>query len=162
LTSLKLGFKDGISITILTWSFFVFCTPIADAGFLIDFPIRLITKLKMVYTEIIVWIVAAIVNVFFFFLNPQIYNSTILLSLFKQILTNPWPFWIIIILSGIGTFLSILFADELMDVKLHKDRKKYHKHVNKYQLLIFTFIIILIIIVYYFLIKKLGIDIPLF
>ena len=71
LTSLKLGFKDGISITILTWSFFVFCTPIADAGFLIDFPIRLITKLKMVYTEIIVWIVAAIVNVLFFFLNQS-------------------------------------------------------------------------------------------
>ena len=161
LTSIKLGFKEGISITILTWSFFVFCTPIADAGFLIDFPIRLITKFKMMYTEIIVWLVAIIVNIFFFLINPGIYNSTILLSLFKQILTTPWPFWIIIILSGIGTFLSVTFADELMDVKFHKERKKYHKHTNKYQLLIFAFIIIIIIIIYYFLIKKLGIDIPL-
>lgn len=49
ITSLKIGFREGISITLLTWSFFVLSTPIADAGFLLDFPIRLITKLRMVY-----------------------------------------------------------------------------------------------------------------
>ncbi len=30
----------GIAVA-LTWSFFVLCTPIADAGFLLDFPLRL-------------------------------------------------------------------------------------------------------------------------
>ena len=162
ITSIKLGFKEGISITVLTWSFFVFCTPIADAGFLLDFPVRLITKLRMVYSEIIVWSIALIINILFLIINPIAYNQTILLTLFKQILTTPWPFWIIIILSGAGTFLSIIFADELLDVKFHKNRKKYHKHINKYQLLIFAFIIIFIIIIYYFLIKQLGINIPLF
>jgi len=161
LTSIKLGFKEGISITILTWSFFVFCTPVADAGFLIDFPIRLITKLRMVYSEIIVWSLAIIANIIYFVTNPQIYDHSIILSLFKQILTNPWPYWSIIILSGLGTFLSIIFADELMDVSKHHERKKYHKHLSKYQYIIFAFIILFIIIIYYFLIKQLGLNIPL-
>jgi hypothetical protein len=161
ITSLKLGFENGIAITLLTWSFFVFCTPIADAGFLIDFPIRLITKIRMIYSEIFVWIIGILINVYFFIFNPGIYDTTIILSLFKLILIQPWPYWIIIILSGIGTFLSIIFADELIDVSKHEDRKKYHKHISKYQLIIFGFIIILIIIVYYFLIKQLNINIPL-
>jgi hypothetical protein len=38
--SFKYGVKDGFAITLLTWSFFVLCTPIADAGFILDFPIR--------------------------------------------------------------------------------------------------------------------------
>ncbi len=161
ITSIKLGFKEGISITLLTWSFFVFCTPVADAGFLIDFPIRLITRFRMVYSEMIVWSIAVIINLIYFITNSQIYNSTIILALFKQILTNPWPYWIIIILSGLGTFLSIIFADELMDVSKHHERKKYHKHISKYQLIIFAFIIIIIIVIYYFLIKQLGLSIPL-
>jgi hypothetical protein len=161
ITSLKLGFKEGISITLLSWAFFVFCTPIADAGFLLDFPIRLITKLRMLYSEIIVWIVAIIITSIYFFTKPQVFDHTILLSLFKHILIQPYPLWIIIILSGLGTFLSITFADELMDVKFHKHRKKYHKHIHKYNYILFIFIIVLIITIYYFFIKHLGINIPL-
>jgi hypothetical protein len=52
------GIQDGGLVTLLTWSFFVLCTPVADAGFLLDFPIRLLYKIKMIYTEIIVWILA--------------------------------------------------------------------------------------------------------
>jgi hypothetical protein len=36
-----IALKDGFYVTILTWSFFVLCTPVADAGFLLDFPFRL-------------------------------------------------------------------------------------------------------------------------
>ena len=41
------GLKDGGMITLLTWSFFVLCTPIADAGFLLDFPLRLLFVLDL-------------------------------------------------------------------------------------------------------------------
>ena len=37
---------------LLTWSFFVLCTPIADAGFLLDFPLRLLFGIRMVLSEI--------------------------------------------------------------------------------------------------------------
>ena len=160
-TSLKLGFKNGISVTILTWSFFVFCTPIADAGFLLDLPIRLITKMKMLYSEMIVWSIAIITNILYLLFNSQIYAKSLLLSIFKHILTQPIPYWGIIILSGIGTFLSITFFDELLDVKFHKERERFHKHSLKHNIIVFLFIIFLIIITYIYLIKELGINIPL-
>src|SRR6056297_2035506 len=59
----KYGAKDGFLVTLLTWSFFIFCTPIADAGFLLDFPIRIITGIKMAYTETFVWIIAIAINI---------------------------------------------------------------------------------------------------
>jgi len=94
------GIKNGFLISILTWSFFVLCTPIADAGILIDFPMRLITGIKMIYSEIIVWVIAISLNLFMFFNNQKIYDKTILLSLFKHIIDTPFPYWAIIILSA--------------------------------------------------------------
>ncbi len=57
--------------------FFVFCTPIADAGVLFDFPFRLITGIKMIFSEIGVWLIALVINFFIFFKNPHIYDKTI-------------------------------------------------------------------------------------
>ncbi len=45
--------KGSITLA-LTWSFFVLCTPIADAGFLLDFPIRLLFGFRMFVVEIFV------------------------------------------------------------------------------------------------------------
>jgi hypothetical protein len=47
----QFGLSNGILVAALSWSFFVFCTPIADAGFMLDFPIRLITGLRMLVIE---------------------------------------------------------------------------------------------------------------
>lgn len=157
----KFGTSDGFLVAILTWSFFVLSTPIADAGFLIDFPVRLITKLRMVYSEMIVWAVAIILNILIVLTSPEIYSKTFFLKLFHRILVNPYPFWGIIILAAIGTFFSIYFGDELIDVTKHKDRVKYYKHLNKYKFIIFLFIIAITIILYNFLLSNLGIKLPL-
>ena len=101
------GAKDGFFVSLLTWSFFVLCTPVADGGILLDLPIRLLTGLRMMYSEIIVWSIAISVNILFFFTNPALYQDTHLLGLFHNILAHPFPYWIIIILSGLGTFLSL-------------------------------------------------------
>ena len=152
------GIKNGFLISILTWSFFVLCTPIADAGILIDFPMRLITGIKMIYSEIIVWVIAISLNLFMFFSNPNLYDKTILLSLFKHIIDTPFPFWAIIILSAAGTFLSIYIADSLIN---NKSKKEYTNFLMKYQMIIFILLIILIIILYNFLLNKLGVQISL-
>jgi hypothetical protein len=34
----KYGLQQGLFVSTLSWSFFVLCTPVADAGFLLDFP----------------------------------------------------------------------------------------------------------------------------
>ncbi len=163
ITVYKFGFKDGIFVSLLSWSFFVFCTPVADAGLLLDFPLRLITGIRMIYSEIIVWVIALFLNIIALTTTPTIYSKTMLLSLFYQILSNPIPHWTIIILSALGTFLSIHFGDEVMDIaeERFKQRKRYKRHVRKYRIIIFLFIIVLLVILYDFLLNSLGIKIPL-
>ena len=161
LMSIKLGTEAGIFTTILTWSFFIFCTPIADAGFLLAFPVRLLTGLRMIYTQILTFFIAAIINLYAFFYSPTIYNKTLILKLFYKILAQPIPFWGIILLSLLGTIFSIYFGDELIDVSSHQERKKYHRHLDKYQIIVFIFIISFTIILYKFPLNNLGINIPL-
>ncbi len=151
------GIKDGFLVSILSWSFFILCTPIADAGFLIDFPIRLITGIKMIHSEMIVWILAISLNIFTLIRFPALYDKTILLSLFKHIIITPFPFLIIIILSALGTFISIYLADKMIDVK--KGKKKKRNFLMKHKIIIFTILTITIIICYNFLLKRLGISI---
>ncbi len=152
---LKYGAKDGVAISVLTWSFFVFCTPIADAGFLIDFPIRLLTGMRMIYSEMIVWALALITTLGFLLVKPSIYQNTIILNLFHHILTTPVPYWLIIILSAAGTFLSIHIGDELYD----SIKSKRLKYANKYYMIVAVFIILFIIVLYDFMLKKLGLHI---
>ncbi|RLE41604.1 hypothetical protein DRJ48_05220 [Candidatus Woesearchaeota archaeon] len=163
ITVIKYGLRDGIFVSLLTWSFFVFCTPIADAGFLLDFPLRIITGIRMIYSEIVVWVIALLINISAFATNPSIYEKTLILSLFKHIITQPFPFWGIIVLSGAGTFLSVYFGDEVVDIVSNhrKRRPKYERHASKYRLIVFAFIIALIIVLYDFLLNKLGIKLPL-
>ncbi len=83
------GIKDGFVISILSWSFFVLCTPIADAGILIDFPMRLITGIKMIYSEMIVWTIAISINIFVLIIltymikqSYYLYSNILLIHLF--------------------------------------------------------------------------------
>ena len=159
----KFGLGEGALVGLLSWSFFVFCTPIADAGMLLDFPLRLIAGIRMIYSEIAVWVIAFLINLFSFLFNPAVYDKTLLLMLFKHILIRPFPFWLIIVLSGIGTFLSVYFGDEILDLAGKKgEREKHAKHKMKHRFIILAFIITLIIILYHFLLTKLKLNIPLF
>ena len=118
------GLEQGLSVTALMWAFFVFATPIADAGFLVAFPIRLITGIKMLYTQIGVWIFGAALVASYLVFNPAIFDKTGVLQLFHTILVTPWPLWLILILSWIGTFVSIVFDDNLVDVATAKNKQK--------------------------------------
>ncbi|MCB9808964.1 hypothetical protein H6776_01045 [Candidatus Nomurabacteria bacterium] len=159
--SLKFGVKDGFFVTLLTWSFFVFSTPIADAGFILAFPIRLLFKIKMMYTQLVSFLLALLLNLYAFFFTPEIYNKTVILKLFHQILSQPFPFWGIILLSIIGTLFSIYFGDELIDVVKHSERKEYHKHRLIYKIIVTLFIFGVTLILYTWLLQGLDISIPL-
>ena len=141
----------------LTWTFFVLCTPIADAGFLLDFPLRLLFGIRMILSEIAVWGIAIAINVISVLYFSEYYETTKLTMLLHAILINPYPYWSVIVLSGIGTFLSIRFGDELMDVIHHKDRAYFHRHAFKHEIIIFLFFVV-VFIGYYKLIASLGID----
>lgn len=157
--SWKYDFATGGIVSLLTWSFFVLCTPIADAGFLLDLPVRVITGIRMFFTEIIVWGLAFFINLVCLNVSPESYSTTFLTSLLQKILVTPWPYWSVIILCGAGTFLSVRFGDEMMDVISHKDREIHHAHGFKHRLIAMAALITLIIIAYYYLLSSLGIEI---
>lgn len=150
----------GGIVSALTWSFFVLCTPVADAGFLIDFPVRLITGLRMFFSEMMVWVIAITLNAFCLSATPDAYETTFLTSLFHKILTTPWPYWSIIVLCAAGTFLSIRFGDEMMDVVAHKDRAYHHKHDFKFKVIATIALFLIIIWAYYHLLATLDIQFP--
>jgi hypothetical protein len=155
--SLQYNVVTGGIASILTWSFFVLCTPIADAGFLLDFPLRLLFGIRMLISEVVVWTIAITINVVSLLYFAEYYQTTKLTIILYTILTNPFPYWSVILLSGSGTFLSIQFADELMDVAHHRDRKFFHRHSFKHEIVIIVFFV-LILIGYYNLIAALGVE----
>ena len=157
----KYGTSNGLLITALSWSFFIFCTPIADAGFIVAFPTRLLFNIRMIYTQIATYFIAILFIALAFIKGTNIFSKTILLKLFYAIISTP-AYWLILILSFIGTMLSIYFGDELLDVTKFSQTKKYQKHASKYHLLATATVILFTIIIYDFLIKSMGINIPLF
>ena len=155
--SYEYGVTTGGVAALLTWSFFVLCTPVADAGFLLDFPLRLLFGIRMVVSEIAVWVVALGLNAVMLLYAPNYYETTILTEVLQKIFMNPFPYWGVIILSGLGTFLSIRFGDELMDVIHHRERSFFHSHHFKHELILFAFFL-LVLLGYYELIASVGIE----
>lgn len=155
--SYKYDLLTGGVASLLTWSFFVLCTPIADAGFLLDFPLRLLFGIRMVISELVVWAITIGLNIAVLTQAAHYYQTTTLTRIFEQILNHPYPYWAVIILSAMGTFLSIRFGDELMDVMHHRDRHLFHRHHLKHELLLGVFFI-MVLGGYYELIASLNID----
>lgn len=141
----------------LTWAFFVLCTPIADAGFLLDFPLRMLFGIRMVLSELAVWALAIAIVGLTWLLAPHYFETTVLTRLFQQIISTPWPYWGIVLLSAAGTFLSVRIGDELMDVLHHRDRAFFHSHAFKRELLMIASFVA-IAVAYYRLIAALGLE----
>lgn len=156
--SFRFDVVTGGAASLLTWSFFVLCTPIADAGFLLDFPLRLLFGIRMIYSEMVVWAIAILLNVFTLNFAAEFYETTLLTKLLHQILTTPFPYWAVILISACGTFLSIRFGDELLDVAHHKDRHFFHAHHFKHELLLGAFFIIALVVYYQLIIPLTGLD----
>lgn len=154
----KYGAKEGLLVAWLTWSAFVLGTPIADAGFLIDFPVRLITGMRMLFSELFVWTIAISLNIYVLTFQPEIYQSSTILKIFHQILTHPIPYWIIILISAIGTFISIHFGDELLDKRHHHEREFYQKHRSKYKWILLIFLFVIVLAIYHVVAQQLGIN----
>jgi hypothetical protein len=72
------------------------------------------------------------------------------------VIVTPFPYWGIVVLSGLGTFLSIRFGDELLDVLHHRDRAFFHSHHFKHELVLFGFFL-MVLLGYYQLMTSIGI-----
>lgn len=155
--SYQYNFVTGGIASLLTWSFFVLCTPVADAGFLLDFPIRLLFGTRMLFSEVFVWCTAFFSSIGTLYYAPTYYETTALTKLFHTILTTPLPYWIIIILSTIGTFLSIAFGDHVIDVFSAQNKLVYIKK-HKQKLIAFILVYSIVIVAYYKLLTSMHIE----
>ncbi|ABZ75431.1 hypothetical protein Shal_0856 [Shewanella halifaxensis HAW-EB4] len=158
--SWKYNASTGFALAILSWSFFVLCTPVADGGFLIAFPVRLLFNVRMAITQVVLWFIAVGVNIYFLSFSESTYQLTFLTRLLQHILTQPIPYWSILAISALGTLLSIYFGDEMMDVVTHKDRVKHHQHGFKYRVLLVVGMGAVTVTAYYHLLRSLGVHIP--
>lgn len=158
--SWKFDASTGFGLAILTWSFFVLCTPVADGGFILAFPIRLLFGIKMAITQVVVWVIAVGINLYMLASSKATYELTFLTKLLYKILTEPYPYWSILLISALGTFLSIYFGDEMMDVTTHKERDKHHQHGLKYRIVLILGMSILTVSAYYHLLSSLHIAMP--
>ncbi len=155
--SWKFDASTGLGLALLSWSFFVLCTPVADGGFILAFPIRLLFGIKMAISQAVLWFVAIGINITMLMVSSNTYELTFLTRLLKRILTEPIPYWSILIVSALGTFLSIYFGDEMMDVTTHKNRQKYHQHGFKYRTILVIGFGIVTVLAYYHLLNSLNI-----
>jgi len=104
--------------------------------------------------------IAILVNIWILAVNPEVYDTTKLLSLLHYIIEHPFPMWSIIVVSAIGTFLSVKFGDELIDTIRHHERDYYHRHKRRHRLWVMVFVFVLLLIIYNFLLRQLGVELP--
>lgn len=136
---LKHNFKTSLAATFITWSFYILCIPAYHGKFILGIPYKFITGKKLLYPERILWPTALIFNIFIIFKYKTVYETTVITHLFYQILSNPWPQWLIIFLSGLGTFYRSILGYKIF---------YQHKYINY---LIRTIIVILGILTFIFL-----------
>jgi len=158
--SWKFDASTGALLALLSWSFFVLCTPIADGGFVVAFPVRLLFGVRMVTTQIVVWVLALGINIIAVSVVPKTYSQTALTDVLYSILTTPWPNWSVLAISLAGTLLSIWFGDEMIDVTSHSMRKKHHRHGFKHKVLLVVGFGLLTFFAYTHVLAGLGIEIP--
>lgn len=158
--SLKFDLATGALLALLSWSFFVLCTPVADGGFLVAFPVRLLFGGRMMFTQGVVWAVAILINIVALQVSPDTYQDSPLTRIFYMILTTPWPYWSILALSAVGTAISMWFGDEMLDVTSHQARQKHHRHGFKYRTLMIVSLGALTVAAYYQLLSGLNLQIP--
>jgi len=150
----------GAWLAVVSWSFFVLCTPIADGGFIVAFPVRLLFGVKMFITQIVVWVLALAVNIVGLSASPESYSQTTLTELLDRIISTPWPYWGILALSLAGTMLSIWFSDEMIDVASHAERVRHHKHGFTHKTIIIVGVGVLTVALCYVLLNSLDTELP--
>jgi hypothetical protein len=104
------GFKMGVLLGFLTWSFYVLCIPLSNNAIITTSVLNLFTSNAVRYAKFIPWIVAIFLNIIICIFVPYAYLMSATTFLLYRILSNPWPYWIILITSSLGGIYSVLVA----------------------------------------------------
>ena len=117
----------AIHITLLLWSFFVLCVPIPSNPLLTTKFLQFFTKRATLYAALITWLGAALLNVYTYFSMPFIYITSATTFLLYRIISNPWPYWIIIGTSSLAGMYKIFFLQPHCSLMPKKEPLFFHK-----------------------------------
>lgn len=115
------GPKQGTLLALLIWSAYVLCIPGAHGQLLLGFPLRIITS-RPIFTEPFFWSLAVATNIFAYFFAPYAYYQTIPTYLLYRIIANPNPYWLIFLVSALGTFFTFMINEDTMHIKSYRNK----------------------------------------
>ncbi|MBU1007515.1 hypothetical protein KKA53_00315 [Candidatus Dependentiae bacterium] len=116
--TIQWGLATGIYTTMLVWSFFVLCFPIPQSALITSRTISLVTKKSLLHAGVIVWIIALSLNIVTYLAFPYIYMKTNTTFLLYRIITNPWPYWLIIGTSTLGGIYKAIAIKSTTNLRL--------------------------------------------
>jgi hypothetical protein len=120
----KYGLSNGVEITLLTWCFFVFGTPVADAGGLVAFPVRVFTNNPMYNTQLWVYLVATVITGYYAVFHKDKFAFTVVGRILYKMVTQPLSLYgVIIVVSLVGTLISAYLEDSVYSYLVYRENK---------------------------------------
>lgn len=113
----KFGLKVAVVSVFLSWSFFVLCIPFSHGKTMLGVPFKFITGRSLVYPEIMMWVLALILNIVVYTSIPWVYFSTFINHLLLRVVSTPWPYWLALSLCFFATFYKFLIGAENFKAK---------------------------------------------
>lgn len=118
------GFTQGLLVGLLTWSLYVLSLPAAHGYYIFGSLARFIGT-KPWQTEPLMLMSAIILNVVMSILYRPIYQSTFFTIHLFRIISKPNPYWLMIVISSLGTLYPYLVGDHQFMAHY-----KYHRNIR--------------------------------
>jgi hypothetical protein len=93
---------QGFYIGALIWSFFVLCFPFGITSSLFNIPFWFALGKSFPFAEVLSWIIALSLNYYTYFYHPTFYFRFATTHMLHQIISHPWPCWLIIASCGLA------------------------------------------------------------
>lgn len=114
----------GLLIGLMTWSLWVLSIPARHGRYVFGWYARL-KRNEVKHTEPKMLLGALLINVIILMLFRPLYHSTYFTRHLFRILSKPNPYWLMILISALGTLYPYLVGEE--QFKLHKT---YHRSIR--------------------------------
>lgn len=118
------GMAQGILVGFLTWSLYILALPAAHGYYVFGSFARFI-GLKQWHPEPVMFLAAIILNVVVCIVFRPIYKSTFFTIHLFRIITKPNPYWLMVVISSLGTLYPYLVGEQQFN--LHY---RYHRNIR--------------------------------
>ena len=105
------GYTKGIYETLFIWAFLAVATPIPESGLLISLPLKKYFNVKMIYSQIIVSIIALLL--LYYFYNQSFIKPLFIGKVFNDIIKNQR--YLVFVISIISSIIGSELIDNIID-----------------------------------------------